>query len=75
MEKLYLIGEPNIDHLTPNKSYNGTLGLKIYDPNTFEVLPPYYVIECDDGNFRKVDAKYFIPLSNWREQQLNKILE
>lgn len=47
----------------------------MYDPNTFQEVEPHYVIKCDDGYLRKMEAKYFLTLEDWRELQLMKLYQ
>lgn len=62
-------------YVTPGKFYEGNLTPKIYDPVTHEPVAPSYIIKCDDGKFRKVDTKHFMTLEEFREQQINKVLD
>lgn len=48
---------------------------QVYDPVTFKPVAPSYVIKCDDGKWRKMDAKHFMTIEEFREQQLSKILK
>lgn len=80
--KLYLIKMPpfglNSDELfTINKWYDGDLTPQkvqeiqnIFNPTTFKF---FYVVKCNDGFIRKVDAEYFITQEEWRERQLNEL--
>jgi hypothetical protein len=77
--KLYLTKLPpfgyNSEELfTVGKWYEGDLTPTIYDPQTLQPAPASYIVNCNDGYNRKVDALYFITLEEWRERQLNKIL-
>jgi len=60
--------------LPVNNWYEGRLTPTIYDPQTLQPAAPSYIIKCSDGNFRKVDADYFLTQEEWRERQLNQIL-
>ena len=77
--KLYLTKLPpfgyNSEELfTVGKWYEGDLVPTIYDPQTLQPAPASYIVKCNDGYNRKIDALYFITLEEWRERQLNKIL-
>ena len=84
MERIYLKDtispvDKMVYYVTPGRFYYGDLTPVMYDPITFKPdihrFPPSYVIKCDDGKFRKMDAKHFMTLEEFREQQLNKILK
>ncbi len=60
--------------LTPGKWYQGDLTPTMYDINTYNPVEPHYVVVCDDGKLRKVEAKWFITLEDWRENKINKVL-
>lgn len=81
--KLYLIKMPpfglNSDELfTINKWYDGDLTPQkvqeihnIFNPTIKASF--FYVVKCDDGFIRKVDAEYFITQEEYRERQLNDL--
>ena len=78
MIKLYLLilppfGWNSDEFFTVGKIYEGDFTPTEYDPHTFQVVPPHYVVRCDDGYLRKVPAEYFITLEEWRERQLNDL--
>jgi hypothetical protein len=76
MTKLYLLEQPaDLRWITPGRIYDGELTPVIYDPQTLQPVPPSYVVICDDGKMRKVDASFFITLEQLREEKLNKILD
>jgi len=58
---------------TVGKWYEGELTPTIYDPQTLQPAPASYVVQCNDGNYRKVSHEYFITLEEWRERQLNEL--
>ena len=60
--------------LTPGNWYMGNLTPTMYDIHTYNPVDPHYIIVCDDGNLRKVEAKYFITIEDWRNEQIGKIL-
>jgi hypothetical protein len=62
-------------YVKPGSFYECELTPVIYDPVTLKPVAPSYVIKCDDGKFRKMDAKHFMTLEEFREQQINKILK
>ena len=59
---------------TVGKWYEGELVPTIYDPQTLQPAPASYIVNCNDGYNRKIDALYFITLEEWRERQLNKLI-
>lgn len=61
-------------YLTKGKVYQGDLTPTMYDPNTLHPVDPSYVVKCDDGKLRKFEAKHFMVIEEWREKQLDKIL-
>jgi hypothetical protein len=76
--KLYLIKMPPFGYdsgelFTINKWYEGDLTPTMYDPQTLQPAMPSYVVGCDDGFIRKVDAEYFITKEEWRERRLNEL--
>ena len=77
--KIYLVklppfGEDSDKFFTVGKIYDGDLSLTMYDPNTLQPAPATYLVKCDGGYLRKVDAEYFITVDEWRQIQLDKIL-
>ena len=60
--------------LTPGNWYMCDLTPTMYDPNTYQPVEPSYIVKCDDNKLRKVEAKYFITLEDWRSRQIGKIL-
>jgi hypothetical protein len=65
---------PNSEELfTVGKCYDGDLVPTIYDPQTLQPAPASYVVRCDDGYNRKVDALYFITLEEWRQKKLEEL--
>lgn len=74
-KKVYLKEQLSFDfyHLTIGKCYVAHPTPVIYDPITLQPVEPSYVVRCDDGLMRKVDAKYFMTLEEWREMKLNEI--
>jgi hypothetical protein len=69
------------DLLTINKWYEGNLtpllrsalNRTIYDPQTLQPVPPSYIVRCNDGKYRKVDAEYFLTIEDWREKKLKEL--
>lgn len=53
--------------------YDADLSPTMYDRNTFQEVEPHYVVRCDDGKLRKMKAKYFWTLEQWRELQLDRV--
>jgi hypothetical protein len=75
--KVYLVDLPpfgwNSNELfTVGKWYDAEPTPIMYDPNTFKPYEGYIVI-CNDGNWRKVDSKYFITQQEWREMKLKEL--
>ena len=66
--------QPVTHVLQVGKIYEGELTPKIYDPQTLELAAPCYIVKCDDGKYRKFEAKYFMTLEEWRGSQLDKML-
>jgi hypothetical protein len=62
----YLIKKDNI--------YKGEYSPKMYDPNTFQTVINL-IITCEDGKSRKFDTDNFYSLEEWREIQLDSILD
>lgn len=61
-------------YLSKGKIYDGDWVPTQYDPQTLKPADPSYIIKCDDGKYRKLMAKHFIALEEYRNQQLDKIL-
>jgi hypothetical protein len=53
--------------------YEGELCPTTYDPYTLKPASPAYVIKCDDGKLRKVDASFFITFEEMRNEKLNEL--
>jgi len=78
--KIVLIKIPPFGHMsedlfTIGNVYSGELSPKLYDPNTLVLKPPAYIVKCNDGKLRKVEAEFFITLEEWREIKLKQILD
>jgi hypothetical protein len=84
MIKLYLKEIPHsygiiLDaYLNIGNVYEGELCPVIYDPyksspGNLQPVPPSYVIKCDDGKWRKVDASFFITFEEMRNEKLNDL--
>lgn len=61
----YLIRKDNI--------YMGEYAPKMYVPHTFQPVMNLIII-CEDGHSRKFDTDNFYTLEEWREIQLDSIL-
>jgi hypothetical protein len=61
----YLIKKDNI--------YKGEYSPKMYDPHTFQPVINI-IITCEDGKSRKFDTDNFYSLEEWREIQLDNVL-
>jgi hypothetical protein len=62
--------------LTINKWYEGEpdplLMINVhttYDPKNF----PLYIVRCNDGNYRRISAEYFLTPEDWREKKLKEL--
>jgi len=74
--KLFLIEQPaDLKWVTPGKIYDGDLVPTIIDRITMEPVPPSYIIRCDDGKSRKMDASFFITVEELREKKLKELLD
>ena len=63
-----------VDHiLIKGKMYECELAPKIYDPMTFELTKPSYVVTCEDGKSRKYYAEYFIDIVELRDEKLKEL--
>jgi hypothetical protein len=62
----YLIRKDNI--------YKGEYTPKMYNPNTFQYLVSLIIV-CEDGLSRRFDTDNFYSLEEWREIQLDSILD
>jgi hypothetical protein len=76
--KLVLIKKPiyptsTEELFTLGKCYDGDLTPIEYDPQTLQPAPASYVVRCDDGYMRKVDALYFITLEELRQKKLEEL--
>jgi hypothetical protein len=69
------------DLLTINKWYEGyltpllrsALNRTIYDPQTLQLVPPSYIVRCNDGKYRNFVAEYFLTIEDWREKKLKEL--
>jgi hypothetical protein len=53
--------------------YEYELAPTTYDPNTYKLAKPSYVVKCEDGKFRKYDAEHFRDIQEVREQKLKEL--
>jgi hypothetical protein len=60
--------------ITEGNTYKAQLTPTIYDPHTFQPVEKHVIVQCDDGHYRKFPLRLFIEVSEWRQQQLNKLL-
>ena len=51
----------------------GEYSPKMYDPNTFQPVMNL-IITCEDGHSRKFDTDNFYSLEEWRDIQLDNLL-
>jgi hypothetical protein len=79
MVKLYLKEIPHrygiiLDaYLNIGNIYEGQLCPTTYDPNTLQPGPPAYILKCNDGKWRKVDANFLITFEEMRNEKLNDL--
>ena len=63
-----------VEHiLIMGKMYECELTPKIYDPLTFQLDKPSYIVTCEDGKFRKYYAEYFKDIVELREEKLKEL--
>ena len=63
-----------VDHiLKVGSMYECELTQTIYDPITFKIAPPSYIVTCEDGKFRKYYAEYFIDIVEIRDEKLKEL--
>ncbi len=62
----YLIKKDNI--------YKGEYTPVVYDPQTLQPIVNLIIV-CEDGKYRRFDIGDFYTLEEWREIQLNNILD
>jgi hypothetical protein len=75
MIKLVLKEDVYIDsrlQITKNKVYLGSETPKMYYLNTFQLGPKSYIIGCDDGKFRRLDAMFFLTIEMKEEIYIQK---
>ncbi len=60
--------------LTPGNWYEGELTPIMYDPNTLQPTDSSYVVKCNDGHLRKIGANCFITQAEFRNNNLNELL-
>ena len=63
-----------VEHiLIMGKMYECELTPKIYNPLTFQLDKPSYIVTCEDGKMRKYYAEYFIDIVELREEKLKEL--
>jgi hypothetical protein len=63
-----------VDHiLIKGKMYECEFAPTIYDPMTFELAKPSYVVTCEDGKSRKYYAEYFKEIVEVRSDKLKEL--
>lgn len=55
------------------KMYECELAPPIYDPTTFKLAKPSYVVACEDGKFRKYYTEYFRDIVEVRAEKLKEL--
>jgi hypothetical protein len=75
-KQTHYYGDLRIEYLIKGKFYEGELCPTMYDKITYQVLPQRVIVKCEDQQFRLyILERDFITLSEWREKQINLILE
>ncbi len=72
-EKIATMSMYSVYKVQYDKVYQATETPTIYNPDTLEPADKSYIVKCDDGKFRKMDANLFYTLSEWRELQIKKL--
>ena len=63
-----------VDHiLKVGSMYECELTPKLYDPKTFELAAPSYIVACEDGKFRKYYTEHFRDIVELREEKLKEL--
>lgn len=63
-----------VDHiLIMGKMYECELTPKIYNPLTFQLDKPSYIVRCEDGKYRNYYAEYFKDIVELREEKLKEL--
>jgi hypothetical protein len=63
-----------VDHiLKVGSMYECELTPKVYDPKTFELAAPSYIVACEDGKFRKYYTEYFRDIVEIRAEKLKEL--
>ena len=63
-----------VDHiLKVGSMYECELTPKVYDPKTFELAAPSYIVACEDGKFRKYYTEYFRDIVEVRAEKLKEL--
>jgi hypothetical protein len=53
--------------------YECELTPKVYDPKTFDLAAPSYIVVCEDGKFRKYYTEYFRDIVEIRAEKLKEL--
>ena len=62
-------------YITKGEIYDAELTPQMYDPISLNPYPnDNMLVRCKDGNSRYLPKEHFITLANYREQQINEIL-
>ena len=61
------------DYLKIGNVYEGQLCPTMCDPYTLQPVSPSYIIKCNDGKWRKVDASFFLTLEEIRDNKLSEL--
>ena len=68
--------DSKIKYLIKGNLYEAELCPPMYDEITYQVLPQRVIVKCEDQRFRiYILEKTFITLVEWREKQINSILD
>ena len=47
--------------------------LGVYNPTTFKPDKPSYIVECEDGRWRRYNMEHFVDLQEAREEKLKEL--
>ena len=63
-----------VDHiLIMGKMYECELTQKIYNPLTFQLDKPSYIVTCEDGEMRKYYVEHFKSIVELRDEKLKEL--
>ena len=59
--------------LKVGKMYEYEFTPKVYNPLTFQLDKPSYIVTCEDGKMRKYYAEYFKDIVELRDEKLKEL--